>query len=148
MINVFQLNYDARLRSWYDLRQTLQNADTKTKCLEIDNWWQSAPLVNHYLHPHEIESWPTPWELLYDNEYCSMARALGMTYTLLLTGVTDVDFSLGKDDNDEDVALVMVDRAKYILNYWPNMVISNSLKDFKIVTKLDTQTIIEKIGKI
>ena len=77
-----------------------------------------------------------------------MARALGMTYTLLLTGVTDVDFSLGKDDNDEDVALVMVDRAKYILNYWPNMVISNSLKDFKIVTKLDTQTIIEKIGKI
>ena len=148
MINVFQLNYDSRLRSWYDLRQTLQNADTKTKCLEIDKWWQSAPLVNHYLHPHEIDTWPTPWELLYDNEYCSMARALGMIYTLLLTGVTGVDFALGKDDNNEDVALVLVDNAKYILNYWPNTVISNSLQDFKIVTKLDTQRIIEKIGTI
>lgn len=148
MINVFQLNYDSRLRSWYDLRQTLQNADTKTKCIEIDKWWQSAPMVNHYLHPHEIDIWPGPWELIHDNEYCPIARGLGMMYTLLLLGVTDVDFSLGKDDNNEDVALVMVDRAKYILNYWPDTVISNSLTEFKVVTKLDTQKIIEKIGKI
>jgi len=146
--NVFQLNYDARLRSWYDLRQTLQNADTKTKCLEIDNWWQSAPIVNHYLHPHEIDTWPTPWELLYDNEYCHIARGLGMIYTLMLTGIKDVDFSLGKDDNSEEVALVMVDRAKYVLNYWPNMVVNINLKNFKITNSLSIKNIITKIGEI
>ena len=47
MINVFQLNFEARLRSWYDLRKSLENADTETKCLEIDKWWQNAPLVNN-----------------------------------------------------------------------------------------------------
>ena len=146
MINVFQLNYDSRLRSWYDLRQTLQNADTETKCLEIDKWWQSAPLVNHYLHPHEIESWPSPWELLYDNEYCHIARGLGIVYTVLLTGIKDVDFCLGKDDNDEDVALVMVDRAIYVMNYYPNTVISNSLTDFKVNSHID-MTKINIIGK-
>lgn len=145
MINVFQLNYDSRLRSWYDLRQNLQTADTKTKCLAIDKWWQSAPLVNHYLHPHEIDTWPNPWELLYDNEYCHIARGLGMVYTLLLTGITDVDFSLGKDDNNEDVALVMVDRAKYVLNYWPDMVVNINLKNFKITDSLSLNNIKTKI---
>ena len=148
MTNVFQLNYDARLRSWYDLRQTLQNADTKTKCLEIDKWWQSTPIVNHYLHPHEIDTWPTPWELLYDNEYCHIARGLGMIYTLTLTGIKDVDFCLGIDDNSEEVALVMVDRAKYVLNYWPNMVVNINLKNFKITNSLSIKNIITKIGEI
>ena len=148
MTNVFQLNYDARLRSWHDLRQTLQNSDTKTKCLEIDKWWQSAPIVTHYLHPHEVDTWPTPWELLYDNEYCHIARGLGMIYTLMLTGIKDVDFSLGKDDNSEEVALVMVDRAKYVLNYWPNMVVNINLKNFKITNSLSIKNIITKIGEI
>lgn len=141
MINVFQLNYDSRLQHWYDLRQKLQHADTATKCIEIDKWWQSAPLVNYYLHPHEIDTWPGPWELLNDNEYCPLARGLGMIYTLLLTGVTDVDFCIGKDDNDEDVALVTVDNAKYVLNYWPDMVVNINLTNFKITNSLDLNKI-------
>jgi hypothetical protein len=145
VINVFQLNYDARLQYWYDLRQKLQNADTATKCIEIDKWWQSVPLVNHYLHPHEIDTWPGPWELLNDNEYCPLARGLGMIYTLLLTGVTDVDFCIGKDDNDEDVALVTVDNAKYVLNYWPDMVVNINLTNFKITNSLDLNKIKTKL---
>jgi hypothetical protein len=144
-MNVFQLNYDSRLQNWYDLRQKLQNADTATKCIEIDNWWQSAPLVNHYLHPHELDTWPGPWELINDNEYCPLARGLGMIYTLLLTGITDVDFCVGKDDNDEDVALVTVDNAKYVLNYWPNMVVNINLQNFKINSSLDLNKIKTKL---
>ena len=71
-----------------------------------------------------------------------------MVYTLLLLGITDIDFCLVKDDNSEDVVLVLVDNAKYLLNYWPGMVLSNKLKDFKIVQKLDLQIIIKKIGNI
>ena len=144
-MNVFQLNYDSRLQNWYDLRQKLQNADTATKCIEIDNWWQSAPLVNHYLHPHELDTWPGPWELINDNEYCPLARGLGIIYTLLLTGITDVDFCIGKDDNDEDVALVTVDNAKYVLNYWPNMVVNINLQNFKITSSLDLNKIKTKL---
>ena len=145
VMNVFQLNYETRLQSWYDLRQSLQNADTQTKCIEIDKWWQSAPLVNHYLHPHEISQWPGPWELLNDNEYCQLARGLGMIYTLLLLGVDDIDFRLGTDDNSEDIAVVLVDHAKYVMNYWPNMVVNINLTEFKLTNTLDIQEIKKKI---
>jgi len=68
-----------------------------------------------------------------------------MCYTLLLMNITDVEFVLANNDIGEDLALVMVDRAKYICNYYPNTVISNNLQDFKVTRKLDIAEIIKKI---
>jgi hypothetical protein len=143
--NVFQLNYEARLKSWYDLRKSLEDSDIKTSCLAIDNWWQKAPLVNHYLHPNDIDNWPGPWDLLVENNYCQIARGLGMVYTLQLVGIKDIDFCIAIDDNSEECALVMVDRAIYVMNYYPNTVISNSLKDFKVASHMDMTKINIKI---
>jgi hypothetical protein len=148
VINVFQLNYDARLQNWYDLRQKLQHSDITTKCIEIDKWWQSAPLVNHYLHPHDVGNWPNPWELLSENIYCSIARAIGMCYTLLLLDTSDIELVLARNDTGEDVVLVLVDNAKYILNYWPDTVLNNNLRDFQVVEKIDIKRIKDKIGNI
>ena len=145
MINVFLLDYYTRLREWFKLKESLAEKDLSTICIEVDKFWQKAPLLNHYLHPDEIEDWPSPWELINDNEYCLLARGLGMIYTLLLTGITDVDFCIGKDDNDEDVALVTVDNAKYVLNYWPNMVVNINLQNFKITSSLDLNKIKTKL---
>lgn len=147
MLNSFQLPYAARLQSWRDLRDTLENADIKTICVEVDKWWQSAPLVNHYLHPVDIDNWPGPWELIADNNYCSIARGLGMIYTLLLLGNTNIDFCLGKDDNSNEVVLVIVntDHAKYVMNYWPSTVLNNNLHDFTILTHLDVSKIQAKL---
>ena len=145
MINVFQLNYEARLKSWYDLRKSLENSDIETACLEIDKWWQYAPLLNHHLHPDDVDNWPGPWELLVENNYCQLSRGLGMVYTLQLVGIKTIDFSLAIDDNSEECALVMVDNAKYILNYYPNTVISNSLQDFKLGNPVNMDKINKKI---
>ena len=145
MTNVFQLNYEARLKSWYDLRKSLEDSDIKTICLAIDNWWQKAPLVNHHLHPNDIDNWPGPWDLLVENNYCQIARGLGMVYTLQLVGIKDIDFCIAIDDNSEECALVMVDSAKYVMNYYPNTVISNSLKDFNVASHIDMTKINIKI---
>lgn len=131
-MNVFQLNYDARLRSWYELRAALANDDIKTKCIEVDKWWQKAPLVTHHLHLLDSDSWPGPWDLLVENTYCTIARALGMCYTLLLLGVTDIEIVEATDENGEDIVLVLVDSAKYVLNYWPDTVVNNCSTDFTI----------------
>ena len=147
-MNIFQSTYEARLQDWFQLRNSVINLPIEQQCITIDEWWQHAPLVNHHLHPHDIDNWPDPWELLSENTYCEVARALGMCYTLLLLGIKDIDLVLAKNDNNEDVVLVLVDNAKYILNYWPNTVRSNTLKDFKVVDKLDITKITEKIGKI
>ena len=147
-MNTFQLNYEARLKRWHDLRVTLEQSDIKEKCIEIDKFWQQCPIASHYLHPVDIYDWPGPWELVFDNNFCVYARALGMIYTLLLLGVDTIDLVEAKDDNNEDVVLVLVDNAKYILNYWPDTVVNNCLTDFKISKRLDITPIITKIGSI
>ena len=137
MINIFQLNYDNRLHSWYELRTNLQTSDIKTKCVEIDNWWQNAPMVNHHLHILDVSHWPSPWELLVENTYCSVAKALGMCYTMLLLNITDIKMVEATDMQGEDLVLVLVDDAKYILNYWPDTVLSNKLSNFTIKRNID-----------
>jgi hypothetical protein len=145
VVNIFQTNYEARLKSWFELRQNLQNADVQTKCVEIDKFWQSVPLVSHYLHPHDVDNWPGPWDLIVENNYCMVARGLGMIYTLFLLGINDVDFCLALDDNKEDVAIVLVDNAKYVMNYWPDMVLNIKSTEFEVVQKLDINKIKNKI---
>lgn len=145
MINVFQLNYDTRLQNWFELRKKLENTDLATRCVEIDKWWQYAPLVNHYLHYDFIDQWPGPWELLVENMYCTIARALGMCYTLLLIGVDNIEMVEATDQNNEDVVLVLVDSAKYILNYWPDTVLNNHLQDFKVKKHININKIKQKI---
>jgi len=144
-MNVFQLNYDTRLKSWYELRSQIEGTLIQNKCVEIDEWWQKAPLVNHHLHLLDVDSWLGPWELLVENTYCTVARALGMCYTLLLAEVNDIELVEATDTNGEDVVLVLVDNAKYILNYWPDTVLSNTLNDFTIKRHIDISKIQSKL---
>jgi hypothetical protein len=144
-MNIFQSTYEARLQDWFQLRTSVIKLPIEQQCIAIDEWWQRAPLVTHHIHPHDVDNWPDPWELLSENTYCEVARALGMCYTLMLLDITDVELVLATNNIGEDVVLVLVDNAKYILNYWPNTVISNNLKDFKVVSKIDLDKIAKKI---
>lgn len=146
-MNVFQIGYETRLRAWYELRQQLDGHSTEDICVNVDKFWQLCPLVNHYLHTDYMDEWPNPWELISENNYCPYARALGMIYTLLLLGVEGIDLVDAVDNNSEDVVLVLVDNAKYILNYWPDSVLSNSLQEFKITKRHNLTPIIRKIGQ-
>lgn len=147
-MNAFQLDFYARLRAWTKLRETLIDSGIEQKCIEVDRFWQQSPLSNHYLHPVDIKTWPDPWQLLDDNVYCSYSRALGMIYTLSLLGIKDIDLVDATDYNSVDVVLVLVDNAKYILNYWPGTLVNNKLSDFNVVRYYDITPIIEKVGKL
>lgn len=144
-MNIFQQSYETRLKEWFELRNNLRHSLLDTKCIEIDKWWQYAPLVNHYLHPIDLPNWPTPWELLSENTYCTIARGLGMCYTLLLLDIEEIEFKLGTNTMGEDVAIVLVDNANYTMNYWPNSVISTNLTEFKFHQTIDLAQIKNKI---
>ena len=144
-MNVFQLNYEARLSDWYDLRVHLEDSALEEKCVKIDKWWQRAPLVTHHLHILDSENWPDPWQLLVENTYCEVARAVGICYTLLLLDVNDVEIAEATDGMGNDVVLVLVDNAKYILNYFPETVLSNKLSDFNIKRTVSIDKIKTKI---
>ena len=140
-MNIFQSSYEARLQDWFQLRNSVTSLPIEQQCITIDEWWQHAPLVTHHLHPHDIDNWPDPWELLSENTYCEVARALGMCYTLLLTGVQDIDLVEATDMQGEDMVLVLVDSAKYVLNYWPDTVVNNNSSNFSIKRHIDVSPI-------
>jgi len=144
-MNVFQLSYEARLSDWYDLRVQLEDSDPQTRVIEIDKWWQKAPLVNHHLHILDSENWPDPWQLLVENTYDEVARALGICYTLLLLDVENVEMAEATDGMGNDIVVVLVDNAKYVLNYFPDTVLSNKLSDFNIKRKVTLDNIKTKI---
>jgi len=145
--NVFILDFEARLRSWAKLREEILSLDSISQVIKIDEFWQKSPIQNHYLHPDYIKDWPTPWQLLSDNVFCYYARALGIVYTLLLLGKKNIDLVDAVDDNSNEVVLVLVDDAKYVLNYWPNTVVNNHISNFAITRKHDITPLYAKIGQ-
>ena len=147
-MNAFQLDFYTRLRDWRELRTKLADSLIQDQCVEIDKFWQQSPISNHYLHPADIKSWPDPWQLLDDNIYCSYSRALGMIYTLVLLGIIDIDLVDAIDYNSVSVVLVLVDNAKYVMNYWPGTVVNNKLQNFTVVRSYDLSHIIKKIGTL
>jgi hypothetical protein len=144
-MNIFQLEYEARLQSWHDLKKVAKVSDLKSKCIKIDNWWQNAPTVNHYLHLKDTQNWPDPWELLVENLYCNVAKALGMCYTLYMTGEDNFRMVTASDKMGNDVVLVLVN-DEYILNYWPNTVETNTLNDFNIKDEINIRNQLEKLA--
>lgn len=146
MTNIFLFDYEYRLRSWAELRKNLKELELAQQCIEIDRFWQRAPMVDHYLHTDFINEWPDPWQLINDNSYCEYARATGMIYTLALLGTKNIELVDAKDDNSNEVALVLVDNAKYVMNYWPETVVNNSVTDFEIIRKHDITPLYSKIG--
>ena len=69
-----------------------------------------------------------------------------MVYTLMLLGINDIDFVDAIDYNRENVVLVLVDDAKYVMNYWPESVLNTSLADFTVTNQLNISSLKQKIG--
>ena len=146
MTNIFLFDYELRLKSWAELREKIKHLDTANQCIEIDRYWQRAPMTNHYLHPDFLKTWPDPWQLIADNTFCNYSRALGMIYTLFLLGKKNIALVDAKDDNNNEVVLVLVDNAKYVLNYWPDMVVNIRITDFVITKEHDLSPLLNKLG--
>ena len=144
-MNPFQLSYIDRLREWRDLRNSIKSQTLEQQCIAIDHWWQQAPVVNHHYHWHDTNQWTDPWEMLSENIYCPLTRAVGMCYTMLMNDINDIELIHAQDQCAEDHYLVIVNNAKYVLNYWPDTVISNDLSNFKINSSKSLESIKNKI---
>lgn len=140
-MNPFQCGYDHRLREWKNLRLLNKYKTLNELCVEVDKWWQQAPLINYHIHPQDIDNWPDPWTMLSENIYCPLTRALGICYTLAMCDIFDIHLVLATNKECVEHNLVIVGNAKYILNYYPNSVLSTTLDEFKIIKELSLEKI-------
>lgn len=118
-------SFDQRLNSWYTLRQNVQSLPPESTLSQINAWWFRVPWRPYYLHWDDIQTWPDPWQLLSDNVYCELARGLGILYTISLLDREDLNSAslvLTKTGHN----LVLVEQAKYILNWEPGTVLNTN----------------------
>lgn len=107
-----------RLRFWHDFRKNISNKPLEEALKDAQHLWSYAPYVAHYLTTDHIENWPGPWELVYENYYCDLAKALGIVYTLYLSEhKPNLEIRVYNDTSTkEQYNLVFVDKGKYVLN--------------------------------
>ena len=133
--------YQERLADWVKLRQAASLLEQSEQLKMINDWWFKAPIVNHLITWESTQDWPTPWELLNNNGYCELARALGIVYTVMLleeTNYIDLKIIQTKEDN-----LVLVDDGKYILNWAPGEMLNiHSTPTFTVKNTIDSSELI------
>lgn len=133
---MWQPYYEDRLQDWISLRDESKKLASEYSFQLIHDWWQTAPTILHYLHMDDYKTWPGPWELLANNNFCEVAKAAGIMYTIILTERPEIySMSLLQDDNYTYVQ-VLTDGGEYLLNGPPGS-IKASTADVNILHKLD-----------
>ncbi len=128
-------DYSARLQAWADLRDQCSQLPLAQALDHADAWWQQTPWKPYYLHWDDRNHWPTPWELLSDNVYCDLARAVGIMYTITMLERDDIT---GVELADTDQGnLVLVNQGKYILNWHTSDELNIPSKQFTINQRLN-----------
>jgi hypothetical protein len=136
-------NFSERLESWAQLRQQCRRLDSEPALIKINQWWFQTPWTAYHLHWDDQKDWPDPWQLLSDNQYCPVARGLGIMYTIAMLDREDLqDAQMIEYQSDN---LVLVSQEKYILNWDPDQVVNISLGKSKPKRQVSQEQIKQKI---
>ena len=109
-----QTEYEERLLEWSNFRKSLESSNDPLQ--DVIDYYNQFPQVSIHTDPYSKETWPDPWELIHENEYCEYCILLGMCYTLQLTdrfsGVKfEIHITLDEDNSHHYYLLHVGDRV-------------------------------------
>jgi hypothetical protein len=141
---MWKLKADDRLDRWKSFRQRLGELPLEQALVECQDFWQSAPFTPYYLDYHDLDKWPDPWQLVYENWYCDIAKALGIVYTLHLCRHGEqlkLAIHIYQDiETKGQYNLVWIDDGKYVLNFNPNEIVNRNIPNsLKPIIKLSSE---------
>lgn len=132
-----------RLRWWHNFRLDLDKMPLSEAIEKTNHLWSYCPYQKYYLIYDQYYEWPGPWELIYDNIYCDIAKCLGIVYTLYLTKHRPILEIRQYNDTATNILynLVFVDRGKYVLNLEHDTVVNKKHIDssFQLKHKITTK---------
>lgn len=125
---MFNQKYEDRLHSWNCLRQSLETSKDPYK--EVIEFYRMAPQVSIATDPWDKSMWPTPWELIFENQYDEFCSVLGKCYSLQLTdrfsgSIFEIHIGIDREQS-RTCYLLIIDKS--IVIGW-----SDSYEDIKII---------------
>lgn len=80
---MFKKKFEERMILWRQFRETLEVS--KNPIQDTIDFFAEAPTVDFAADPYSKSTWPHPWELIEENNYCPFVKILAICYTLQLT---------------------------------------------------------------
>jgi len=143
---MFPQKFEERLVLWHQLRES--TATDRDFLTAVNTFWMMAPTIDRWLHWQDQNSWPDPWVLLNNHAYCDVAKALGIVYTIMLSG----RLHLLENTQIEQIAdvleqanVVIINDGKYVLNWDLHNITNISLVDFSAKFIISTDDLKAKI---
>ena len=136
--------FQHRLQAWLDLRERCRSLDLDSTISAVDQWWRNTPWRPYYLHWDDRDDWPNPWQLLADNEYCDVARALGIVYTVRLLDRPDCMDAVMVSAQQGN--LVLVQGGKYVMNWTHDEIVNIQSTQIKIERTLESTVLDRLLG--
>jgi hypothetical protein len=141
---MWPITFEERLQAWHDLRATAVTLPDSEKYLAINNWWFRAPMITRYLQWDKVDEWPGPWDLLSNDRWCDIARALGIVYTIMMLDPNcQHRIEIASTDRDN---LVLIDQGKYILNWAPGELLNIESAQIQPIRSIPGLKLYNKIG--
>ena len=136
---MWKLETGERLAHWRAFRKSLDDLSLEDAAQATAEYWQSCPFNPYYLDPADPESWPSAWELITENYYCDLAKALGIVYTLHFSK-HEVDLNPQIHIyNDPETGYVynlsVLAEGKYVINFLDSKIVNIELINKKLKLK-------------
>jgi hypothetical protein len=135
---MWKLEPNERIAHWRAFRLTVSVMPLEQALKATAEFWQNCPHNPYYLDPSDPESWPTAWELITENYYCDLAKALGMLYTIAFsTHGHDLPMEICVYNDPETgyvYNLAIFAQGKYVINFVDGEIVNIELvnKKFKL----------------
>jgi len=133
---VFNVSYEDRLQLWSDFRESLESSDDPFR--DVIEFYNNTPVVSIHTDPWTRDTWPDPWQLILENQYCQFCIVLGQCYSLQLTErFSGSDFEIH----------IAIDRKKsdtYYMLYVDDKVLGYVADDYVLQTELPDTIEIQK----
>lgn len=136
---MFKLSTNERLSRWKQFRASLNDLSLGDAIRQTNDLWHSCPFIPFYLDDEDPNSWPDPWQLIEENYYCELAKALGIIYTLHLSKHQhdlEPEIRIYYDSTTKySYHLVYLCRGKYVLNMVEGEIVNKDLINKDLIMK-------------
>ena len=114
---------DERIRLWKNFRESINYSNIDEQLLQVAHFFSNVPIEPRTIDYYTPDTWPTPWEILYNGKWCNSSVSLLMFYTLdLLPNYKDINLELALVDDTKDRYLLLRIANQYVLNFIPGQV--------------------------
>jgi len=126
-MNSFLLSPQQRLVYWKEFRTNLSKMPEIDQLSAVAEYWKLVPLKKMAYDPEALDLLPSPWEMISSDDWCKNSVAVGMEFTLRLSGwnANRMTIKMMRDYDISDQKLVLEIDENHLINY-----------DYGIVTKM------------